>query len=111
MTGLTVALGGLIASPGADAAPVQLPTGPASATGTTMVTTGDVNLRSEPNTDSAIVKVLAKGTTVTTTGTTSGRFVQVVVNGAKNWVSGLYLTPTPTPDPPVERDVPGHHHR
>ncbi len=103
MTGFTLTLGaGFIASPGADAAPVHLPTGPASGTGATMVTTGAVNLRTGPNTDSAIVKVLAKGTTVATTGTTSGRFVQVVVDGATNWVSGLYLAPASTPEPPAE---------
>ncbi len=69
--------------------------------GTDMVTTGDVNLRSEPNLESAIVKVLVKGTRVTTTGATSDRFVQVLVDGAKNWVSGRYLAPAPaSPTPP-----------
>lgn len=58
-----------------------------------MVTTADLNLRSGPSLDAAIVKVLAKGTTVAPTGATSDRFVEVLVDGAKNWVSGNYLTP------------------
>lgn len=76
----------------------------APSTGVEMVTTGDVNLRSEPNLESAIVRVLVKGTRVTTTGATSERFVEVVVDGAKNRVSGRYLAPAatnPTPPPPT----------
>ena len=76
----------------------------APSTGVEMVTTGDVNLRSEPNLESAIVRVLVKGTRVTTAGATSERFVEVVVDGAKHWVSGRYLAPAatlPTPPPPT----------
>lgn len=58
-----------------------------------MVTTADLNLRSGPSLDAAIVKVLAKGTTVAPTGATSDRFVEVLVDGAKRWVSGNYLAP------------------
>ncbi len=70
----------------------------------TMVTTADLNLRTEPSLDSAVVKVLPKATLVTTTGRTSERFVEVIVDGARNWISGNYLAPASDPDPKPDPD-------
>lgn len=55
-------------------------------------TTGNVNLRAAASLTANIIKVLKKGTTVTTTGKTSGRFSQVSYNGKLSWVSTAYLT-------------------
>lgn len=72
---------------------------PAAGTPSQLVTTADLNLRAGPSLDSAVVTVLRKGTTVATTGATSGRFVEVLVGDAKNWVSGSYLAPASTVSP------------
>ncbi|MCT2089714.1 SH3 domain-containing protein [Micrococcus terreus] len=84
-----VLLGGTIAtSPEALAAPVAVvasPTGTAS-------TTSAVNMRSGPSTGYRVVRVLARGATVTKTGTVRGGWTQVRVSGRTGWVSSAYLT-------------------
>nr|NLI48843.1 SH3 domain-containing protein [Propionibacterium sp.] len=66
------------------------------------ITTSDVNVRSGPGTGYAVVAVAARGTTVTTTGTTSGSWTQVRWSGDARWISSAYLTRTsPTPDAPA----------
>ncbi len=90
---LSLSLSGLIVPNVADASPAS--------TTIAMVTTADVNLRAEPDVNSAVVRVLRKGTPVTATGTTSGRFVQVTVDGVTNWVSGSYLAPASSPAEPL----------
>ena len=84
------------------AAAALKPTATAPATGvtstTTKKTTVNVNLRAQPSLTATIVKVLLKGTTVQTTGKTSGQFSEVVVSGTNRWVATQYLTAVPTGD-------------
>lgn len=89
---LSLGLSGLVVS-GADAAP-------SSSATAAMVTTADVNLRATPDLDGAIIRVLRKGTPVTATGATSGRFIQVSIDGVTHWVSGSYLAPASSPTAP-----------
>ncbi len=91
---LSVSLGGLLLAGGAAAAPSE--TGTTNGAAGTKVTTSDLNLRTGPSLDAAIVKVIPKGTTVTTTGTVSGTFAQVRIDGVTNWLSTKYLTDPPT---------------
>ena len=79
---LSVSLGGLLLAGGAAAAPSE--TGTTNGAAGTKVTTSDLNLRTGPSLDAAIVKVIPKGTTVTTTGTVSGTFAQVRIDGVTN---------------------------
>lgn len=67
----------------------------------TKVTTSDLNLRSAPSLDASIVKVVAKGTTVATTGLVSGTFAQVTIDGATNWLSTKYLADPPSSTAPA----------
>ena len=67
-----------------------------ASTATTRVTTADVNLRSAASRTSTVLKVLLKGTAVTTTGKTSGDFSQVTVDGTNGWVSTAYLVDATT---------------
>ena len=71
-----------------ESAPVPATTNDKAAT---KITTADVNVRKAPDLDSTIVKVLAKGSTVATTGTMSERWAQVRINGALYWMSSRYL--------------------
>jgi hypothetical protein len=67
----------------------------ASATeGSTVVTTADVNLRTEPSEDADIVAVLPQGTELTVTGTASGEWLPVEnpETGDAGYVSAQYLT-------------------
>jgi uncharacterized protein YgiM (DUF1202 family) len=91
---LSFGLGGvLIAGPAAATTPTPAPTTTGSPA--TKLTTSDLNLRSAPSLDAPIVKVVAKGTTVATTGVVSGTFAQVTIDGATNWLSTKYLTDPP----------------
>jgi uncharacterized protein YgiM (DUF1202 family) len=56
-----------------------------------MVTTVNVNLRSGPSLDDAIITVLPKGTKVNATGKTSGKFTEVDHGGALRWLYTDYL--------------------
>jgi uncharacterized protein YgiM (DUF1202 family) len=57
----------------------------------TATITDDVNFRIEPSTDSAVIKTLKQGETVTSTGKVSGGWTQVSHNGDTGWVSSEYL--------------------
>lgn len=74
---------------------------PAPSTGT-KVTTTSVNLRTAPSLDSTIVKLLPAGTTVTTTGKTSGTFTQVTMGGTLYWLYTAYLGDPPSAVPAVK---------
>lgn len=66
------------------------------ATGSALAT-ADVNVRTGPGTSYSIVGYAARGTTVQTTGTTSGGWTQVIWSDAARWISSSYLT-TPGSD-------------
>ena len=70
----------------------NLPTGDQVGAGKIKVTTTTVNLRTGPGVAEDVVRVLAKGTRVTATGTTSKGWTQVTSGSAKGWVSSQYLT-------------------
>ena len=71
----------------------------------TYKTTGNLNMRSGANTTYSVVKVLAKNTSVVTTGKKSGSWLQVKAGSSTGWVSSSYLskvvvsTPKPSPKP------------
>ena len=56
--------------------------------------TDDVNVRTGPSLNDAIVDVLATGRSTTATGTTSGPWTQVDFNGRIRWIYSSYLTTT-----------------
>ncbi len=64
-------------------------------------TTAAVNVRSGPGTSHPVVAVAAKGTTLPTTGKTSGGWTQVIHAGQARWISTSYLTSgkVSTPNP------------
>lgn len=95
---LSVSLGGLALAGSAIAAPSpSITKGPAG----TMVTTSDLNLRTSPSLAASVVKVVKKGTTVKTTGRTSGTFAEVTIDGADNWLSTKFLTEPASPGNPL----------
>ena len=65
--------------------------GSSSASGTTMVATANVNVRTGPGTNYSILGSLTKGTTITKVGT-SGSWTKVVFNGSYAYVSSAYLS-------------------
>jgi uncharacterized protein YgiM (DUF1202 family) len=79
------------------------PVAPAApATSGTLYTTDYLNVRSAPAESASVVAVLSKGTAVSVTGQTSGRWTEIVYQGASRWVAGEYLSSTapvvePTP--------------
>jgi peptidoglycan DL-endopeptidase CwlO len=76
---------------------------PAAATGS-RTTTGSVNVRSGPGTSYTIVGVAVRGSSLPTTGLTSGSWTQVVWGGVNRWVSTSYLgaaAPAPTASAPA----------
>ena len=80
-----------------ESAPAQsAPTESAPATTGQATTTAAVNVRSGPGTSYAVVGVAAKGSTLPTTGKTSGGWTEVVFSGQARWISTNYLT-TGTP--------------
>ena len=82
-------------------APAQ-PTDPAPAASGQATTTAAVNVRSGPSTGYSIVGVAAKGSTLPTTGKTSGGWTEVVWSGSARWISSNYLTTgTPTESKPA----------
>lgn len=56
--------------------------------------TGYVNVRTGPSTSYAVIAVAAPGQSVSTTGTTSGNWTQVVWSGRTAWISSSYLSMT-----------------
>jgi hypothetical protein len=66
----------------------------AAATGSTVVTTADVNLRAGPSADADVVAVVPKGTKLTVTGAASGEWLPVKNPGTGDvgFVSSQYLT-------------------
>lgn len=85
--------------PPATEAPVVTPP-PASNAGTGRITE-DLNLRSAPNTSSAVIMVLPAGATVTLTGNVSGSFRQLTYKGKTGWAHSTWIAVTSTPKPPV----------
>lgn len=65
---------------------------------TTATTTEALNLRSGPALTAAVQTVLARGTTVTITGS-SGAWRSVTAGSRSGWVHGDYLTASATPQP------------
>jgi uncharacterized protein YgiM (DUF1202 family) len=65
--------------------------GSSSASGTTMVATANVNVRSGPSTSYSILGFLTKGTTITKVGT-SGSWTKVVYGGSYAYVHSAYLS-------------------
>jgi len=63
------------------------------AIGTTLETTGNLNLRTGPSTGYKVLRVMAKGTTATTVERTtpSGRYYKIDYQGTVGWASGNYL--------------------
>lgn len=68
----------------------------ASKTVTTIKTTANLNLRKGAGTKHKSIATLKKGTTVTKTGKTNGKWWQVKANGKTGWVSSSYLKTTKT---------------
>lgn len=65
--------------------------GSSTSGGTTMMATANVNVRTGPGTNYSILGSLAKGATVTKTGT-SGNWTKVVFNGTAAYVHSAYLS-------------------
>jgi len=80
---------------------------PAVKSGDTYKTNANVNFRTGAGTNYSIIKYLQKGTTVTTTGKTSGNWWQIQQGGKTGWISSNYLTKsTPTsPTPPKPKQT------
>ena len=74
-------------SSGATGGSSSAPTASGSAT-----TTSAVNVRSGPGTGYSVLTVAAKGTTLPTTGKTSGGWTEVIRDGQTAWISTSYLT-------------------
>lgn len=70
---------------------VSAPTATASAALRTVRTTTALNVRSGPGTTYGIVKVVAKGSTVSTTGRITKGFSEITYAGQLRWVSTQYL--------------------
>ncbi len=85
-------------------APVPAPEGALS--GTTAITTTDLNLRAGPSLADAVFLVMPPGAAVTLTGQSTNGFVSVSFDGTPGWAFAAYLRsedapappPTPTPD-------------
>jgi hypothetical protein len=59
--------------------------------GNTTTITGNVNFRTEPSMDSAIIKTLQQGDIVISTGKVSDGWTQVKHNGNTGWISSEYV--------------------
>jgi len=69
------------------------PSGPTTPTASGSATTiAAVNVRTGPGTSYTAVAVAAKGTTLPTTGKTSGGWTEVIHAGQSRWISTNYLT-------------------
>lgn len=66
--------------------------GTQTASPSTMRVSGNVNVRTGPSTGYSVVAVLAKGTSVSLTGSTQGNWAQITYKGSKRWVAAGYLT-------------------
>ena len=83
-------------------------TAPAPSTGSagTAQTTSGLNFRTGPSTAYSVISVLARGATVTKTGSTTAYWTQVTVNGRTGWVSTSYLTSGSTSTAPAPAPAP-----
>ncbi len=68
------------------------PGGTASGSAADAVTNTDVNIRSGPGTTYSIVATVDAGTSIKTTGVTSGSWSQVLYQDVKRWMYTAYLT-------------------
>lgn len=57
-----------------------------------VTTTGNVNVRTGPGLDSAVITTLPKGTTLPTTGEKTAEWTQVIYQGKANWMYSQFLT-------------------
>ena len=96
----------------ASAAAAPAPTTPTAPTASgSATTTSAVNVRTGPGTSHSSVAVAAKGTTLPTTGKTSGGWTEVIHGGQARWISTSYLTtgtasaPAPAPAPTASGTV------
>ena len=82
--------------------PTAVPEVP-SPTGTGRVTEG-LNMRSQPNTSSAVIMVMPAGATVTLTGSATGDFLQVQYSNRTGWShrNWIQITTPAEPTPPEE---------
>jgi N-acetylmuramoyl-L-alanine amidase len=72
----------------AAAAPVE---SPGATAGGTALTTSDVNLRSQPNSDAMVISVVPSGSPVSLTGSRANGYVNVRVGGQAGWIDSAYL--------------------
>ncbi len=79
----------------------DLPTGAEVDKGAVKTTTTEVNLREGPSLTDDVVRVLAKGTSVTSTGKTAKGWTEVKAGSASGWISNQYLTDAPDGLPKV----------
>ncbi len=102
------------AQPPAPTSPAPTTPAPTGQAGTA-TTTADVNVRSGPGTQHAVVAVAARGTAVATTGATSGNWTEVLWADTPRWISSSYLAPaaatppaaTPAPEAPATPAIVG----
>ena len=62
-----------------------------SSKASTATITSNVNFRSGPSTNNAIIRQLPQGTVVTLTGETSGDWTKIIHNGDTGWVSSQFI--------------------
>jgi uncharacterized protein YkwD/uncharacterized protein YraI len=85
------------AEPAAQTQPVDSTVAPApaqplpTASGSPLVTTTNVNLRSQPNDESMVLTVLPAGSEVTMTGSQANGYVNVRIDGEAGWIDSAYL--------------------
>jgi hypothetical protein len=72
----------------------------------TAVTTADVNMRSGPSSNTALVTTLKKGATVAITGNLLDGWVPIEFNGKKGYVSSQYVTFQKPSAAPAKKDAP-----
>ncbi|MGO1488133.1 MAG: SH3 domain-containing protein [Arachnia sp.] len=65
---------------------------PSTSTKGTVYTIGNVNLRKGPSLSNSVSRVATKGTKLSTTGTISGSYSQVIHNGTTLWAATSYLS-------------------
>ena len=80
----------------------ELDTATSYGANTTLYTSSDVNVRSQPGTDNSVIDSLGSGQSVTVVGETDNWFI-VSINGTIGYVSKAYLTS----DQPANTDNPG----
>ncbi len=71
----------------------------------TAITTSDVNVRSGPSSEYAVVDHVEAGTAVRTTGAVSGNWTQIVWDGVNRWMYTAYLNGQGVPLAPATATV------